>query len=64
MIDAGKRVRELRAAGEDVARHRGTSDCADPQNNGADDPTILGLDEQAVWRAMHETQIQASAQGN
>ncbi len=43
MIAAGKRARELRAAGEDVARHRVTSDCADPQSNGADDPTILGV---------------------
>jgi hypothetical protein len=42
MIDAGERALELRMAGEDVARHRGTPDCTDPQSNGADDPTILG----------------------
>ena len=64
MIDAGKRARELRAAGEEIARHRVTSDCANLQSNGTDDPTTLGLDEQAVWHAMRETQILAGAQGN
>jgi hypothetical protein len=59
-----ERALELRAAGEDIARHRVTSDCANLQSNGTDDPTTLGLDEQAVWHAMRETQILAGAQGN
>ena len=54
MIDAEKRARELRAAGEDIKCHRGTLDCADPQNNGADDPTILGVGWPHIFAKLSE----------